>query len=337
MPRLHHRVNNFNKVNAFIDAAGEEDFSGEMSLTDQTISDAKDLKQEIDFISCLRNPQYELKDVILPKTTESQVNLVTAELKNYNLIYESWGMASKHKHDRAICINMVGAPGTGKTMTAEAIAHALGCKILIVPYAQVESKYVGETPKNIEKVFDFARDTQCALFFDEADSFMGKRLENVTQSADTAVNLTRSVMLTRLSSHEGVVIFATNLIGNYDPAFLSRIRWQIQFDLPDVEAREKIWQAQIPSQLPVDDSVDYLQLATKFDGVSGRDIKMAVLQAVVSAASEEKIDSDKRVCQSHFMKAIANVIAAKRAFNKPSAILKPINGDIDLPAIQDQS
>ncbi|GAB4189558.1 MAG: hypothetical protein Fur006_30920 [Coleofasciculaceae cyanobacterium] len=291
----------------------------------------KDQPQTIDLAPYLREPQYSRKDVILPETTQRQVDLLLAELKHYQLIYHKWGMAQKHKHDTALCVNCWGLPGTGKTMTAEVIAHALGLKLLIVPYAQLESKYVGETPKNIEAVFEFAKSQNAVIFFDEADSFLGKRLENVTQSADTSVNLTRSVMLMKLSSHEGIVIFATNLIRNYDPAFISRIRWQIQFDLPDEAARAKIWQAQIPNELPIDESVDFTQLASQFAEVSGRDIKKAVLQAVVAAACEEKADAEKRVTQSHFTRAMEEVIAGNKAAEKTEVKLTPVTANVELP------
>lgn len=204
-------------------------------------------KPTIDFSPYLRDPKYSFDDVVLPETTKHQVESILAELQYEDLIYNEWGMREKHKLDKALSVNFFGSPGTGKTLTAEALALALGMKIVVVPYQQLESKYVGETPKNIAAAFEFATRQKAVLFFDEADSFLGKRLENVTQSTDTAVNLTRSVMIMQLSEYEGIVIFATNLIRNYDPAFISRIRWKIQFDLPDEEGRSKIWQAQIPS------------------------------------------------------------------------------------------
>jgi SpoVK/Ycf46/Vps4 family AAA+-type ATPase len=241
-------------------------------------------------------------------------------------------MGEKHKLDKALSINLSGPPGTGKTLTAEAFAHSVKKKILVVPYQQLESKYVGETPKNIATAFEFATSNDAVLFFDEADSFLGKRLENVSQSTDTAVNLTRSVMLLQLSAYEGIVIFATNLIYNYDPAFISRIRWKIQIDLPDEQARAKIWQVQIPQKLPLDKSVDFAQLASQFDGISGRDIKNAVLKAVVSAAKENKPTEQKQVTQSHFIEAITEIIAANQASVKPEFKITPVNGQVDLPS-----
>lgn len=282
----------------------------------------------IDLSRYLREPKYTLKDIILPKKTINQIESILAELEHQDLIYKKWGMGEKHKLDKALSVNFAGLPGTGKTMTAEGLAEALKMKILDVPYQLLESKFVGETPKNIAKAFEFATENKALLFFDEADSFLGKRLENVTQSTDTAVNLTRSVMLKQLSEYEGVVVFATNLITNYDLAFISRIRWKVQFDLPDEEAREKVWKIQFPDKLPRDESVNVLELAKYFDNVSGRDIKNAVFQGVVSAAREDKCENEKKVTQSHLIDAISQIIAANKAAAKPEIKLERIEKEV---------
>ncbi|WP_370538923.1 ATP-binding protein [Synechococcus elongatus] len=288
----------------------------------------------IDFSPYLQEPKYTLSDVILNKSALSQVEDIIAELKYQDLIYQEWGMADKHKLDKALSINFAGPPGTGKTLTAEALAHTLGLKIVDIPYQLLESKFVGETPKNIAKAFEFATENKAVLFFDEADSFLGKRLENVTQSSDTAVNLTRSVMLKQLSEYEGVVVFATNIIHNYDPAFLSRIRWKIQFELPDEVARVKVWQIQFPRKLPLDDSVNFEELAKKFDHVSGRDIKNAVFQAVVSAARENKPKELKCVTQSHLIDSMTRVVEANRAVAKFK--LSPVEGSVQIPEVEEK-
>ncbi|MEH2064578.1 MAG: ATP-binding protein [Nostoc sp.] len=285
----------------------------------------------IDLSPYLKEPRYSLDDVVLSQEAKHQVESVLAEIEHQDLIYRKWGMGGKHKLDKALSINFSGPPGTGKTISSETIAHALKRKLLSVPYQLLESKYVGETPKNIAKAFEFAAEHKAVLFFDEADSFLGKRLENVTQSTDTAVNLTRSVMLMQLSSFEGIIIFATNLIGNYDPAFISRIRWKVQFNLPDQEARQKIWQAQIPNQLPLDRSVDFAQLASQFDDISGRDIKNAIFQAVVAAAKENKPNEEKSVTQSHLIHAITEIINANKAASQPELKLSPVNNRVELP------
>jgi SpoVK/Ycf46/Vps4 family AAA+-type ATPase len=300
----------YDKLGSFREAAGENQMNGKVSTVEEPDTSRE---SSIDFSPYLREPKYTLEDVILSQSTISQVRSILAELQHQELIYKEWGMAEKHKLDKALSVNFAGSPGTGKTITTEALAHALKLKIVDVPYQLLESKFVGETPKNIAKAFEFASEHQALLFFDEADSFLGRRLENVTQSTDTAVNLTRSVMLKQLSEYEGVVVFATNLIRNYDPAFISRIRWKVQFDLPDEEARAKIWQIQFPDKLPLEKSIDFSDLARTFDGISGRDIKNAVFQAVVSAARENKPKEHKCVTYTHLSNAIAQIIEANKA------------------------
>ena len=127
------------------------------------------------------------------------------------------------------------------------------------------------------------------------------------------------------------MVFATNLVRNYDSAFISRIRWKIQFDLPDEEARVKIWQVQIPTKLPLCESVSFADLAKQFDAISGRDIKNAVFQAVVSAAKQDKPNEDKKVTQAHFAEAIAGIIEANKASEKTELTFKPVEGDVQLP------
>lgn len=120
--------------------------------------------------------------------------------------------------NRAVILNFYGKAGTGKSMTAEAVAKALNKKVYHINYFELESKYVGETPKNIRRAFECATRDDAVLIFDEADSFLGKRLSSVTQSADYGVNITRSVLLMELEKFSGVVVFTTNLISNYDEA-----------------------------------------------------------------------------------------------------------------------
>lgn len=324
----------YDKINAFL---GEETQNNtpptEFKTVETTEKDSNNSGSVIELTNYLREPKYTLNDVILPENTKKQVELILAEMEYQNLIYQEWGMAEKHKLDKALSINFSGLPGTGKTLTAEALAYELKLKILDVPYEQIESKFVGETPKNIRAAFDFATESNAVLFFDEADSFLGKRLENVTQATDTAVNLTRSVMIKQLSAYQGIVIFATNLIRNYDPAFISRIRWKVQFNLPTEEARSLIWQVQIPDKLPLDDSVDFVELAKRFDGISGRDIKNAVLQGVVAAAREDKAKHEKRVTQAHLTEAITEIIEGNKASYQEQVTLTPVEGEVSLPKV----
>lgn len=197
-------------------------------------------------------------------------------------LFDEWKLSSDSRK-RALILNFYGASGTGKSMTGEAIAGELGRKVYRVNYAQLESKYVGETPKNIKKVFELARRENAVIIFDEADSFLGKRLTNVSQSADYGVNITRSVMLIELENFDGIVIFTTNLIKNYDEAFKRRILASIKFELPDEIGREKLFRRYVSKEMPLSDDVTTEILAKNFEKLSGADIKDMTLYAALNA------------------------------------------------------
>lgn len=156
-----------------------------------------------------------------------------------NLIYQQWGYGEIEPVAKSV-INMHGPAGTGKTMCAHAIAKKLGKKLLALNYSEIESKFLGDSAKNLKHAFETADKTDSVMFFDEADSFLGKRVENIGNSTDQALNSLRSQMLILLEEHNGVVLFATNLVSNFDPAFNSRIQKHIKFELPNKEARIEI-------------------------------------------------------------------------------------------------
>ena len=202
--------------------------------------------------------------------------------------------------------------GTGKTICAEAIANSLGMKLLVVNYAEVESMWAGETPKNIVAAFRSAAEQRALLFFDEADAIAGRRSTAVASLPyQREANITVNVLLHELEAFNGVVIFATNLAANFDPAFERRIRAHVRFEMPGVEEREQIWRVQIhPSKTPLARDVDFRALAEEF-AVSGGDIKNAVLKAAAAAAADSRSERAKQIHQEHFERAMADVIAAK--------------------------
>jgi SpoVK/Ycf46/Vps4 family AAA+-type ATPase len=165
-------------------------------------------------------------------------------------------------------------------------------ELLALNYSEIESKYVGEAPKNLESVFNYVRGKNIVLFFDEADSFLGKRITNVTQGAEQAINSLRSTMLIQLEKYEGIVIFATNLSHNYDSAFKTRFLEEILFDLPTKETRAEIFKNHIPAKIKelhlekFLEDIDYLDFANQTDGLSGRDIKNIVWKTLAAGASK---------------------------------------------------
>lgn len=241
-------------------------------------------KKEMDFSPV--KPRYNFSQIILEDSIRKEIFDAVKVIECKELIYNDWGFSEVDPIPRSI-LNFYGEPGTGKTMCAHAIANYLNKNILALNYSEIESKYVGEAPKNLQKAFDIAKESDSVLFFDEADSFLGKRIENVAQGADQALNSLRSQMLIQLEEFSGVVLFATNLVTNFDPAFESRILKHIRFELPNLEARAAIIKKMIPSRLPVNKQFtdeEYLEASKLIDGFSGREIKGAILDLILSKA-----------------------------------------------------
>jgi len=261
-------------------------------------------------------PERTLADVVLPPQTRRTLEQALAQVRNHTLIFRSWGLGERHASGRGLTFNFAGPPGTGKTLCAEAVAHAVGMKLLVVDYAEAESMWVGETPKNIAGIFRAAAEQDAVLFFDEADAIATRRSAGATLPHDREMNLTVNVLLRELEAFNGIVIFATNLAANFDPAFERRIRTHVLFEMPGADERAQIWQLQIhPNKTPLAPDVDFRQLAKRY-AVSGGDIKNAVLKAAVAAAAEPGVDVGKKICQRHFEAAIEDVMAAHKVMQQ---------------------
>ena len=256
-------------------------------------------------------PQRSLNEVVLPMQTRRALEQALAEVRNHSLIFERWGLGERHATGLGLAFNFAGPPGTGKTICAQAIAHALGMKLLLVDYAEAESMWVGETPKNIVAAFRTAAEQNAVLFFDEADAIAVRRASGLNLPDQRESNLTVNVLLRELEVFNGIVIFATNLAANFDPAFERRIRTHVLFEMPGPAEREQIWRLQVhPSKTPLANDVEFAELAERFPA-SGGDIKNAVIKAAAVAAAEPGRDSAKRIHQHHLIEAIEAVIAAR--------------------------
>ena len=233
-----------------------------------------------------QDSKYSFEQMILSDNIRIDVFDALKVISCKDLIYNKWGFGEIEPIPKSV-LNLYGPPGTGKTMCAHAIAKYLNKKILSLNYSEIESKYVGEAPKNLQKAFDVAKETDSVLFFDEADSFLGKRIQNVTHGSDQALNSLRSQMLILLEEFPGIVVFATNLVTNFDKAFESRILKHIRFELPNQEARADIIRKMLPKQLPLavpftDEQI--MEASAVIDGFSGREIKVAILDMLLSKA-----------------------------------------------------
>lgn len=229
-------------------------------------------------------PRYTLDHIIASPRLMSEIRSLIALKRDFEIVFEKMGFRQTHKYSKKFILNFYGEPGTGKTIAAHAIAHALGKQILLVDYSQIESKYVGETPKNLKRIFEFAEENPCLIFFDEADAILSRRVTNMSSATDTSVNQTRSVLLNILNDFEGDLIFATNFISNYDPAFMRRISKHIYFELPDTETRVKLLQKYTPTSLHR--NLNFEAIAKSTENLSAADIEKGMLMAAFHASGQ---------------------------------------------------
>lgn len=262
-------------------------------------------------IFMLETPRRDLSKLVTSDKTLQQIKNIISKIQNYDLLYNKFGLKDIDPSGGRTAINLYGPPGTGKSFAAEAIANALNKKIIRVNYAEIESKYVGDTPKNIKLLFSEAKKADAILIFDEADSILGNRLSNVSQSTDHAVNVSKSVMLLELDNFSGITIFTTNFGSNYDSAFVRRIIGHIKFTLPNSENRNKLFRGMIPDKLPVKLSEkDFLSIIDLTEGFSGGDLLNLVIYA--SSQAVERDGENCKVGINDFVDAISLIKIAKK-------------------------
>lgn len=254
----------------------------------------------------LGKPVYSLKDMVLREEQAQAIEEVLSLAKYETLIFQTWGLERVIKRGRGLKVNLYGPPGTGKSMAAHAIANELDKPLLEVSYAEIESKFVGETSKNIVALFRTAKEKDVVLFFDEADALLSKRVTEMHSSTDVSVNQTRSVLLKLLDEYEGICLFTTNFISNYDPAFMRRITRHIHFDLPNEAQRERLWRHYLVETLP--NEANIALLAQKYTGVSGADIANAVLNAAIHGAASHTAQIPHR----YFEQAMEDILRARQ-------------------------
>ena len=261
--------------------------------------------------------------MVLPEATRRALDQALAQMTRHDLIFRQWGLGERYRTGFALAFNFAGPPGTGKTICAEAIAHALGRQLLVVRYAEVESMWMGETPKNVAALFRVARDENAVLLFDEADSIAGRRSTSLDHGFSREGNAIVNVLLKELESFRGVVIFATNLAANFDPAFERRIRSHVRFEIPGPAERERIWRLQVhPRLTPLAGDVDFRRLAEQYEATGG-DIRNAVLKAATAAAVEPGDDRGRAIHQRHLEDGIRAVLAGKQVMQQSLFAAEP--------------
>ncbi|WP_327343111.1 AAA family ATPase [Streptomyces europaeiscabiei] len=228
-------------------------------------------------------PHYGWDDIVLPADRMEQLREVANQVRYRALVYESWGFERKLANGRGLAVLFAGPSGTGKTMAADVLAHELGLDLYKIDLSTVVSKYIGETEKNLSRIFAEAASSNAVLFFDEADALFGKRSQ-VRDAHDKYANLETSYLLQRMEQHEGVVVLATNLRKNLDDAFIRRLHATIDFPVPGVEDRRRIWEQVWPKEAPLDAGLDLDLLARQVDLPGGNIRNIALAGAFLAAA-----------------------------------------------------
>lgn len=222
--------------------------------------------------------------LVVPGEQLSQLREICHQVKYRSLVYGEWGFAGRLSLGRGLNILFSGPPGSGKTMAAEVIATELNLEIYKIDVSQIVSKYIGETEKNLSRIFDEAETSNAILFFDEADALFGKRSE-VKDAHDRYANVEISYLLQKMEEYTGIVILATNLNQNLDDAFARRLHFKLEFPFPEKKQRELIWRGMFPAGAPLDPDMDYDFMAEKFI-LAGGNIKNIALNAAFYAAHE---------------------------------------------------
>lgn len=249
-------------------------------------------------------------DLVLPTTTRKRVREMTVAITHRHVVYSQWGFERRVASDRGLKILFAGASGTGKTMTASVMAQEVGLDLYKIDLAGVVSKYIGETEKNLERIFRAAHSSNAILFFDEADALFGKRSE-VKDAHDRYANIEVAYLLQRMEEHDGVVILATNLSKNIDEAFSRRMHYVVEFPLPDETHREQLWRGMFPPQAPLGKDVDFAFLAKQFT-IAGGDIRNVALDAAFLAVQDGQVVTMKQL-----------VVAMARQLMKQSRLPSP--------------
>lgn len=242
------------------------------------------ITHRLNLLSTHIKPAHGWSDIVLPDKELQALKSACDHIHHHHKVFYDWDFDKKLSYGKGLSMLFSGPPGTGKTMAAEVIAKELHMEMYKIQLSKIVSKFIGETEKNLQEIFDEAKKSNIILFFDESEAILGKR-SDVKDAHDRYANIETAFLLQQMEEHDGITIMATNLLQNIDQAFLRRINYIIHFPFPDKEARKLIWEGIFPEVLPLDSRVDFDFLARKFE-ISGGNIKNIALSAAFLAASE---------------------------------------------------
>jgi hypothetical protein len=282
-----------------IDAAAAQSVAQSVESGDEGISRVWDAcrtraRGGLDDFAQRVEPAATWDDLVVPPAQMQTLRDIATHVRCRACVYDTWGFASKGTRGLGISALFAGASGTGKTMAAEVLARELRLDLYRIDLSQVVSKYIGETEKNLRRVFDAAEASGAVLLFDEADALFGRR-SDVKDSHDRYANIEVSYLLQRMESYRGLAILTTNMKSMLDVAFLRRLRFVVQFPAPDSAQRAEIWRRIFPARLPVS-GIDVVKLARL--NVAGGNIRNIALYAAFLAA-----EADEPVGMSHLLRA----------------------------------
>jgi hypothetical protein len=243
-------------------------------------------------------PGYRWEDLVVPERQLELLRSISAYLRHRDRVLSDWGYERSVARTQGLKVLFAGESGTGKTMAAQVLAAELGLEIFRVDLATIVSKYIGETEKNLDRIFGAADGSNAILFFDEADALFGKRSE-ISDSHDRYANIEVAYLLQKMEGYAGAVILATNYRRNIDDAFVRRLDFVIDFPFPEVEDRKRIWQLLLPAEAPLAEDLDIDFLATQFK-LSGGSIRNCSLSAAFQAADDEGV-----IGMRHLVRAVA--------------------------------
>lgn len=239
-------------------------------------------------------------DIVMNADQRETITHAIEQMMFKKQVYENWNYMKKYPYGRGLTVLLFGAPGTGKSMMAQVLAHELNLELYRVDISKVVDKYVGETEKSLSMIFREAKKCNVVLFFDECDTIFAKRSDDGGSNQASANNKT-ALLLQEMEAYDGVCVLATNYKHNIDPAFFRRMKYIVEFQFPNPDTREMLWRTTVPKTTPLAEDVDFRFLAEKFE-FAGGNIKNCILNAAFLAAADESAEGE--VHMRHYLQAI---------------------------------
>ena len=277
-------------------AAGMALLQGPLDRRQVTAAAYRQISHKLGEHATLIYARHTWDQLVLGETEKEMLRMACDQVRYQHVVYDRWGFNQRLAYGKGVSMLFAGPPGTGKTMAAQVVANELGIEMYKVDLSQVVSKYIGETEKNLNQVFNEAKKSNVILFFDETDAILGKRTE-VKDAHDKNANLETAYLLQKMEEYDGITVMTTNYKENIDSAFFRRISYVIHFTFPDARARREIWRGIFPADTPLGE-VDFEYLANQFEITGGSIKNIALVASFMAARNGEAVD------MGHIVKAV---------------------------------